>query len=159
MIARPGSGLAPAAAGRLLQITIRGVRTGVDSGPGYVYLPPQYFQPAYRRVRFPVVLALTGYPGMAGGLVHRLGLPDVAARLLAARQIRPTVFVMLGVSPLMPLDTECTDIPAGPQVESFLAQDVPRAIEETFRVTASAAGWGVIGYSAGGERAAKRAMK
>ena len=154
----PGQRLAPASAGRLLQVTIRGVRAGVDSGPAYVDLPPQYFQPAYRREHFPVVMALTGYPGMVGGLVSRLQLPEVAARLMAAGRIRPTVFVMLGVSPLMPLDTECTDIPAGPQVESFLAQDVPRAIQQAFRVTASPSGWGVIGYSTGGYCAAKLAM-
>jgi enterochelin esterase-like enzyme len=158
VVSRPGSRLASAVTGRLLQIAIRGQRTGLDSGPGFVYLPPQYFQPAYQRMRFPVVVALTGYPGMAGGLVHRLELPMVAARLLAARQIKPSVFVMLGVSPLMPLDTECTDIPAGPQVESFLAQDVPHAIQQAFRVTTSPAGWGVIGYSTGGYCATKLAM-
>ena len=137
---------------------IRGERTGLNSGPGYVYLPPQYFQRAYARVRFPVVLVLTGYPAVADGLIHRLALPAEAARLTAAGQIQPAVFVMLNVSPLFPLDTECTDIPAGPQVESFLALDVPRAIEQTFRVTASPAGWGVLGYSTGGYCAAKLAM-
>ena len=155
---RNGSGPGAAVTGKLLQVTIRGERTGLNSGPADVYLPPQYFQPAYQRVRFPVVLALTGYPGMVGGIVNRLQLPEVAARLLAAHQIKPTVFVMLGVSPLMPLDTECTDIPAGPQVESFLAQDVTHAIQQSFRVTASPAGWGTIGYSTGGYCAAKLAM-
>ncbi len=155
---RVGTGAAPAVAGRLLQVVIKGERTGLNSGTGYVYLPPQYFQPAYARARFPAVLAVTGYPGQAGGIVHRLALPAVAARLMAAGRIRPTVFVMLTVSPLLPLDTECTDIPGGPQVESFLAQDVPRAIEQTFRVTASPAGWGVLGYSTGGYCATKLAM-
>jgi enterochelin esterase-like enzyme len=149
---------APTSAGRLLQVVIRGERTGLDSGPGYVYLPPQYFQRAYARVRFPVVLVLTGYPAVADGLIHRLALPAEAARLTAAGQVQPTVFVMLNVSPLFPLDTECTDIPAGPQVESFFALDVPRAIEQTFRVTTSPAGWGVLGYSTGGYCAAKLAM-
>jgi enterochelin esterase-like enzyme len=158
MLPRPGAQAAPANAGRLLQVVIKGERTGLNSGPGYVYLPPQYFQRAYARVRFPVVLALTGYPAVADGLIRRLALPSVAARLTAAGQIKPTVFVMLNVSPLFPLDTECTDIPAGPQVESFLALDVPRAIERTFRVTASPAGWGVLGYSTGGYCAAKLAM-
>jgi enterochelin esterase-like enzyme len=157
-IPRPGPPSGPAEAGKVVQIAISGARTGLNSGPGYVYLPPQYFQPAYRKTRFPVVLALTGYPGVAGGIVHRLALPAVAARLLAAGRIRPTVFVMLSVSPLFPYDTECTDIPAGPQVESFYAQDVTHAIEQAFRVTSSPAGWGVIGYSTGGFCAAKLAM-
>jgi S-formylglutathione hydrolase FrmB len=105
-----------------------------------------------------VVLTLTGYPGQAWSIVRRLALPSVAARLMASGQVRPTVFVMLTVSPLFPLDTECTDVPGGPQVESFLAQDVPRAMEQTFRVTASPAGWGVLGYSTGGYCATKLAM-
>jgi enterochelin esterase-like enzyme len=155
---RPAPGTAPATAGRLEQIVIRGERTGLSSGTGYVYLPPQYFQPAYARTRFPVVLAVTGYPGLAGGIIHRLALPAVAARLMADGRVRPTVFVILTVSPLFPADTECTDVPGGPQVESFFAQDVPRAIEQTFRVTASPGGWGVIGYSTGGYCAAKLAM-
>jgi enterochelin esterase-like enzyme len=154
---RPGGQPAPTA-GRLLQVVIRGQRTGLSSGAGDVYLPPQYFQRAYARARFPVVLALTGYPGLVGGLVHRLALPGMVARLMAAGRLRPTVFVMLSVSPLFPIDTECTDVPGGPQVESFLAEDVPRAIEQTFRVTASPAGWGVLGYSTGGYCAAKLAM-
>jgi enterochelin esterase-like enzyme len=154
----PPGGSAPAVAGRLEQIAIRGERTGLSSGTGYVYLPPQYFQPAYARIRFPVVLAVTGYPGLAGGIIHRLELPAVAARLMADGRVRPTVFVILTVSPLFPADTECTDVPGGPQAESFFAQDVPHAIEQTFRVTASPAGWGVIGYSTGGYCAAKLAM-
>jgi len=149
---------APGTAGRLLQVVIKGERTGLSSGPGYVYLPPQYFQRAYARARFPVVLTLTGYPGQAASIVDRLALPATVARLIAAGRIRPAVFVMLNVSPLFPLDTECTDVPGGPQVESFLAQDVPRAIEQTFRVTASPAGWGTLGYSTGGYCAAKLAM-
>jgi enterochelin esterase-like enzyme len=155
---RLGVSAGPASTGRLLQVVIKGERTGLSSGPGYVYLPPQYFQPAYARTRFPVVLTLTGYPGQAWGTVHRLDLPPVAARLIAGGQLRPTVFVVLTVSPLFPLDTECTDVPGGPQVESFLAQDVPRAMEQTFRVTASPAGWGVLGYSTGGYCATKLAM-
>jgi len=158
VVPRPGALAAPPTAGRLLQVVIKGERTGLSSGPGYVYLPPQYFRPAYARTRFPVVLALTGYPGQAASIVERLALPSAAARLMAAGRIRPAVFVMLNVSPLFPLDTECTDVPGGPQVESFLAQDVPRAIEQAFRVTASPAGWGALGYSTGGYCAAKLAM-
>jgi len=158
VVQRPGAQAAPRTAGRLLQVVIKGERTGLSSGPGYVYLPPQYFRPAYARARFPVVLTLTGYPGQADSIVRLLALPVVAARLIADGRVRPTVFVMLNVSPLFPLDTECTDVPGGPQVESFLAQDVPRAVEQTFRVTASPAGWGVLGYSTGGYCAAKLAM-
>jgi hypothetical protein len=157
-VSLPAASRAPAAVGELVPLQITGQRTGLSSGPGFAYLPPQYFQPAYARTRFPVVLALTGYPGDASDIVHQLGLPALAARLIAAGRIRPAVFVMLNVSPLMPMDTECTDVPGGPQTESFFAEDVPRAVEAAFRVTSSAQGWGVIGYSTGGYCAAKLTM-
>jgi S-formylglutathione hydrolase FrmB len=66
--------------------------------------------------------------------------------------------VMMNVSVAMPRDTECTNIPAGPQVESFFAEDVPRVIEQSFRAQRDAAGWGVLGYSTGGYCAVKLAM-
>lgn len=149
---------APAAVGRILQVTIRGQRTGIGVSGAFVYLPPQYFQPAYAHSQFPVVMALTGYPGSAESIVKRLGLPATAASLVAASRIRPAIYVMMNVSPSMPRDTECTNVPAGPQVESFFAQDVPQAIERTFRTQTAASGWAVLGYSTGGYCAAKLAM-
>src|SRR6266700_2051142 len=147
----PKGGLSRAArsAGELLQVTISGEHTGITSGRNFVYLPPQYFQPAYARARFPVVLALTGYPNEAWSLVKFLALPATAAGLVAGGKIRPAVYVMMNSSVALPRDTECTDIPAGLQVESFFAQDVPLAMERTFRVQPSGSGWAVLGYSAG----------
>ncbi len=144
--------------GMIARVQIKGFRTGLTANSGYVYLPPQYFRRAYARDRFPAVLALTGYPGGAKSIVDRLGLPATAARLAAAGRARPVVYVMLNVSPVFPRDTECTNVPAGPQVASFFAVDVPLAIEQAFRVTASRAGWGTLGYSTGGYCAAKLAM-
>jgi enterochelin esterase-like enzyme len=148
----------PAAVGKIMQVTIRGQRTGIGVAGAYIYLPPQYFQQAYAHSRFPVVLALTGYPGAAESIVKRLGLPATAASMVAASRIRPAVYVMMNVTPAMPRDTECTNVPAGPQVESFFAQDVPQAVERTFRVQTAASGWAVLGYSTGGYCAAKLAM-
>jgi enterochelin esterase-like enzyme len=147
-----------ASAGEVLQVSIRGQRTGIGVAADYVYLPPQYFQPAYAQARFPVVLALTGYPNDAWSLVKRLALPAAAARLTAAGRISPAVYVLMNVSVVPPRDTECTNVPAGPQVESFFAEDLPRAMEQTFRVQTSGSGWAVLGYSTGGYCAAKLAM-
>jgi enterochelin esterase-like enzyme len=147
-----------AVVGRLLLVSMTGQRTGITARGDYVYLPPQYFQRAYAHARFPVVLALTGYPGASWSIVKRLALPSEAVRLVAAGRMPPAVYVMMNVSVVMPRDTECTNIPAGPQVESFFAQDVPRAIEQSFRVQHLASAWGLIGYSTGGYCAAKLAM-
>jgi S-formylglutathione hydrolase FrmB len=144
--------------GKVLEVTVRGEHTGIASVADYVYLPPQYFQPAYAHTRFPVVLALTGYPNDPWSIVIRLGLPATAARLTASGRIGPAVYVMMNVSVALPRDTECTNVPDGPQALTFLAQDVPLAVERTFRVQAGRSGWSVIGYSTGGYCAAKLAM-
>jgi S-formylglutathione hydrolase FrmB len=135
-----------------------GARTGITVRDDYVYLPPQYFQRAYARARFPVVLALTGYPGTSESMITRLGLPAEAARLVAGRRLPPAIVVMMNSAPAMPRDTECTNVPAGPQVETFFAQDVPSLIERHFRAEPGPAGWSVLGYSTGGYCAAKLAM-
>jgi enterochelin esterase-like enzyme len=144
--------------GMIVRLRIKGLRTGLTANSGYAYLPPQYFQTAYAHDKFPAVLALTGYPGGAKSIVDRLGLPLTASRLVAAHRARPVVYVMLNVSPVFPRDTECTNVPAGPQVATFFAVDVPLAVEQAFRVTTSRAGWGTLGYSTGGYCAAKLAM-
>ncbi len=144
--------------GMIARVQVKGLRSGLTASSSYVYLPPQYFQRAFADKRFPAVLALTGYPGGAKSIIDRLDLPVTAARLAAAGRGRPVVYVMLNVSPAFPRDTECTNVPAGPQVATFFAVDVPLAIEQTFHVTASRAGWGTLGYSTGGYCAAKLTM-
>jgi enterochelin esterase-like enzyme len=144
--------------GMIVRVQIKGTRAGLTASAGYVYLPPQYFRRAYAHDRFPAVLALTGYPGEARSIIDKLGLLATAARLVAAGRARPVVYVMLDVSPVFPRDTECANVPAGPQVASLFAVDVPLAIEHAFRVTTSRAGWGTLGYSTGGYCATKLAM-
>ncbi len=155
---KDGIAAATRSVGQVLQITVRGEHTGIGSAADYVYLPPQYFQPAYAQARFPVVLVLTGYPNDPWSIVKRLAVPATAARLVAGGQVRPAVYVMMNVSVALPRDTECTNVPEGPQAETFLAQDVPLAVERTFRVQAGRSGWAVLGYSTGGYCAAKLAM-
>jgi enterochelin esterase-like enzyme len=153
-----GAAAAARSVGKVLQMTVTGEHTGIVSAANYVYLPPQYFRPAYAHVRFPVVLALTGYPNDPWSIVRWLDLPSTAANLVAGGKIGPAVYVMMNVSVALPRDTECTNAPEGPQAETFLAQDVPLAVERTFRVQTARSGWAVLGYSTGGYCAAKLAM-
>jgi S-formylglutathione hydrolase FrmB len=160
--ARPAAGrggaVSAAADGEILTVQIRGERTGITVPRSYVYLPPQYFQPAYARRLFPTVLVLTGYPSDPRSEITRLNLPGAAAAGIASGRVRPMVFVMMFSSVDMPRDTECTDIPGGPQAETFFAQDVPLAVEQYFRVATGPAGWAVMGDSTGGYCAVKLAM-
>jgi hypothetical protein len=147
-----------AVTGELLQVTISGAHTGILESSAYVYLPPQYFQPAYAHAKFPAVLALTGYPGVAWNIVQRLKLPSTQATLVGQGQIRPVIDVIINASVAMPRDFECTNVPAGPQVQTFFAVDVPLAVERAFRVQSGPHSWAALGYSTGGLCAVKIAM-
>jgi S-formylglutathione hydrolase FrmB len=85
-------------------------------------------------------------------------LPTEIATVARAGKVRPAVYVLMNSSVAMPRDTECTNIPAGPQVETFFTVDVPRAIEQAFRVQSGPGGWGALGVSTGGYCAVKMAM-
>jgi len=155
---RPALEARAAAAGVVLRVTIHGEYTGIVAADDYVFLPPQYFQPAFRAMRFPVILTFTGYPNDPLNLMRLLNLPAIAARLGAAGRIGPAIYVMVNPSVALPRDTECTNIPAGLQVATFFGTDVPLAIERTFAATASRSGWAAIGYSTGAYCAVKMAM-
>lgn len=140
--------------GRTLAVRISGAASQLTS-PAYVWLPPQYFAPGRPRA-FPAVEVLGGYPGNALGLVRKMDYPGTVAAEVAAHRASPMVLVMLRPAVVYPRDTECTNVPAGPQVETFLAQDLPAAVDAGLRVRTSA--WGVMGDSTGGYCAAKITM-
>jgi enterochelin esterase-like enzyme len=150
----------PAHDGRIEQVQIQGPRTGLTT-QAYVYLPPQYFQPPFEKRRFPVMYDFTGFPGLPQQLVTRLKVPATATEAMNAGLVQPMIIVMMRPTPtsVMPKDTECTDVPGGPQVLSFYTQDVPEALMSTYRVLSGPHAWGVMGDSTGGYCAVKLAMK
>ncbi|KAB2364770.1 alpha/beta hydrolase [Actinomadura montaniterrae] len=147
----------PARDGRLEQTTIHGARTGLQV-QAFVYLPPQYFQPQFKDRRFPVALVLAGYPGDPRGIIERQAMVKLASRDMRDGTIQPTVYVITRTMVAPPRDTECTDVPGGPQSLAFFSQDVPKALSATYRLAADEHGWGVIGQSTGGYCAVKLAM-
>lgn len=151
---RPYAGVADLRPGRLLPITVPG--TGGLKESGLAYLPPQYDEPAHRHERFPAVLVLAGYPGHVLSLVNALGLPGAMNRGLAAGTVRPMVMVMMSPTVVPPRDTECADVPKGPQVESYLAKDVPAWVAAHLRTSGTTA---VLGASTGGFCAIKLATR
>jgi S-formylglutathione hydrolase FrmB len=81
---------------------------------------------------------------------------DVLLQQIRKRKASPTVLVMLRSSVTFPRDTECTDVPAGPQALTVFAQDVTSQVSRHYRVRST--GWGAIGDSTGGYCSAKLAM-
>ncbi|MET7935206.1 alpha/beta hydrolase-fold protein [Streptomyces sp. NPDC005322] len=139
----------PETAGKVESVRILGRRSQV-ANPAYVYLPPQYFQRQYGRQRFPVIVAISGYPGGSYLLAQHLRVPQTAGGLIRTGATQPSIIVMVRPTIAPPRDTECVDVPGGPQAETYFARDLPEALENHYRVGHDPSAWGVLGYSSGG---------
>lgn len=145
----------PAKGGRIEQVIVPGPTTHL-SEQAYVWVPSAYGKK--KDYRFPVVVALTGYPGDPRNLITRENLPNRMADAIAAHQIPPTILVMMRPSVVLPRDTECVDVPNGPQVLSYFSTDVKQALAASYRVALDREYWGLIGGSTGAYCALKIAM-
>lgn len=152
----PGS-KQPTVAGQIQKIAIGGPRSGIDS-TAYVYLPPEYFQRHFQTLSFPAAVVLTGYPGVAENLIKGLNYPRTAWELAKKGRMQPMILVMLRPTVAPPRDTECVDVPRGPQTETFFARDLPLAVSRAYRVKSAPRNWGIIGNSTGGYCALKIAL-
>jgi enterochelin esterase-like enzyme len=150
-------GSRPQIGGQIQKVDIVGRTTHIAT-PAYVYLPPEYFQPQYRTRTFPATTVLTGYPGTAEALIKGLHYPQTANKLVKDGKMQPMILVMMRPTVAPPRDTECVDIPGGPQTESFFAEDLPEAVSAHYRVGKKPGSWGIIGDSTGGYCALKLAV-
>ncbi|MFE4516202.1 alpha/beta hydrolase [Kitasatospora sp. NPDC056783] len=148
----------PARIGRLERVRLPGATTGLSTD-GYVYLPPQYFQPGGEARHFPAALVLTGFPGDAANLVTKLRYPAVELDLLRHGAMKPTVLVLMRPSPSMPRDSECEDIPNGPQALRYFTTDMPADLRASYRVLDGTGSLGIVGDSTGGYCAVKAGME
>ncbi|OEJ40224.1 esterase [Streptomyces agglomeratus] len=150
-------GSKPAVGGQIQKVVIAGEHSKIAS-QAYVYLPPEYFWPQYAGKTFPAALVLTGYPGTAENLLKGLRYPRTAHTQAQKGTMQPMILVMLRPTVAPPRDTECVNVPGGPQTETFLAKDIPKAVSESYRVGTKPRNWGVIGNSTGGYCALKFAI-
>ncbi|MFF1452865.1 alpha/beta hydrolase [Streptomyces sp. NPDC058274] len=150
-------GARPQIGGQVQKVDIVGRTTHIAT-PAYVYLPPEYFQPQYRTRTFPAAAVLTGYPGTAEALIKGLHYPQTAHEMAKNGKMQPMILVMLRPTVAPPRDTECVNVPGGPQAESFFAKDLPDAVSAHYRVGRKPGSWGIIGDSTGGYCALKLAV-
>jgi enterochelin esterase-like enzyme len=147
---------APAHGSTIQRLSVAGPASGLAL-PVYVYLPAAYEREP--RVRFPVIEALHGYPGSPRTWINRLAVQSYLDAEIRAGRMAPTVVLLPYQTPRQLLDTECTDLVHGPKAETFLTSDVPAYARVHFRVRTDRAGWGLIGYSAGGYCAVNLALR
>lgn len=142
----------PSGAKDVLEAMVAGARSGIRSKV-WVWLPPQYRQQPQRR--FPVVELFTGFPGTPGAWFHVMQGPKRLEQAVTKGAAQPYILVAPTITVQPGHDTECVDVPRGPKVATWLAQDVRRIIVENFRTLPGRDGWGTMGYSTGGYCAAK----
>jgi len=144
--------------GYLLDLMVTGPGSGLTRAV-YVYLPPQYFQPAYRGYRFPAVELIHGQPGRPADWITVVGVTAAFDRLLAAHAARPAVLVMPDANGGPQVSLQCLNQAGGPQDLTYLAVDLPAQITRLVRVARPGPAWGVAGYSEGGFCAANMALR
>lgn len=153
----PG-GSTPGVGGRIDKVEIHGDESKISS-PAYVYLPPEYFQPRYSGRKFPASVVLTGYPGTAEALIKGLHYPQTAHRLAKENKAQPLILVMLRPTVTGQRDTECMNVPNGPQAATFFAKDLPKDLRGAYRIGHDRRSLGIVGNSTGGFCALKLSME
>ncbi len=135
---------------RLQKYTITGASSRITADV-LVQLPEDYAAKVASGHKFAVLM---GYHGMPGGPMTWITGMKGAVALDAAAQghrLADTILVMPTLNPPGTTDTECVDGPPGtPQVETWLAKDVPAFVADHFPVKANRTAWATIGYSYGG---------
>ncbi|RAG82140.1 esterase [Streptacidiphilus pinicola] len=126
-----------------------GARSGID-GSLYVWLPPQYHDPAYAQTAFPVVELLPGTPGTPQAWFGTMRVQEQMQKLMAAGKVKPMIMVSAKLNTLGGnTDAGCADIPGAAKTATWLAKDVPDLVRANFRAAKDPSGWGIMGYSAG----------
>ncbi|MER6784478.1 alpha/beta hydrolase-fold protein [Streptomyces sp. NPDC000658] len=145
------------AAGGVRVTQVQGRVSGVNAEV-YVWLPPQYDDPAYKHRAFPVVELLPGYPGSAKTWYGTLHVHEQLAPLMREGKVAPFILVAPRTTLLPGVDTGCANVAGTVNADTWLSVDVPKMVKDNFRALPAPKGWAVAGYSAGGHCATKLAV-
>jgi enterochelin esterase-like enzyme len=144
--------------GYLMRLTVAGQRSQITRVV-YIYLPPQYFQPAYQAYRFPAIELIHGQPGEPQDWINVVGVTHAYDHLLEEKLAQPAVLVMPDANGGAKISLQCLNQAGGPQDLTYLAVDLPAEIPRMLRVLPPGPAWGVAGYSEGGFCAANMALR
>ncbi|WP_262387345.1 esterase family protein [Streptomyces sp. TRM49041] len=147
----------PSLDGRIRTTLLKGQVSGVTAEV-YVWLPPQYDDPAYRDVRFPVVELFSGFPGTPSSWFAGLRVTEQLEPLMRDGKVAPFILVSPRTRLLGDQDAGCANVPGVVNAESWVSVDVRKMVTDNFRAVETADGWAAAGFSAGGHCAAKVAL-
>ena len=138
--------------GGQFSFVLQGTQSGVTA-PVFVYLPPTYGVDPTKK--WPVLVLLPGYPGVPTTWFHAMSLVKILRHEISTGYAHDFLIVLPTMNIPATRDTECTDIPGGPLVNTWLGVDVPNAVIGGLAASADRKDWAIAGYSTGGFCAAK----
>ena len=144
--------------GETVRLSITGRRSHIKRTV-YVFLPPQYFQAAFRNHRFPAIELISGYPGEPQDWINVAGIVRAYETLLQGHGVQPVALVMPDPNGGPQISLQCLNVVRGPQDATYLAQDLPDYLSRMLRLQPSGRAWGIAGYSEGGYCAANLALQ
>ncbi|HLJ08785.1 MAG TPA: alpha/beta hydrolase-fold protein [Acidimicrobiia bacterium] len=136
--------------GTVEKVEVGGPASGVSPRDTYVYLPPDYFDPAHADERFPVLYLLHGSPGISVDWLRAGWVDRALDDLLAKHRIAPYIVVLPDVNGGYRRDTECEDIAGGPLTQTYLVRDVVGYVDANYRTIADRRARAIGGLSTGG---------
>jgi enterochelin esterase-like enzyme len=144
--------------GETVRLSVTGQRSHITRTV-YVFLPPQYFQAAFRSHRFPAIELISGYPGQPQDWINVVGIVRAYETLLRDHGVQPVALVMPDPNGGPQISLQCLNVVRGPQDATYLARDLPNYLSRTLRLQPSGQAWGIAGYSEGGYCAANLALQ
>lgn len=129
------------------------------TGDVFVWLPPEYFEKEYQHTEFPVIQLLSGYPGSPGSWLRSLAAATYLENEVRHHNAKPAILAVATINVDGSHNPDCSNIPGGPQVATWLVHDVRDLVETSFRTSTARDGWGLMGYSEGGLCASKLALQ
>ncbi|HLP23175.1 MAG TPA: alpha/beta hydrolase-fold protein [Microbacteriaceae bacterium] len=133
----------------VFQVTVPAAARAVPDANAWVYLPPGYDQNP--KLRYRAIVALHGDPGkgadwLVGGAIQR-----TLDTLIESGALPPVVLIAPDLSSGLGADyREPVNLPDGPAISDFVAQDVVAWLDSNLRTSSRAADRIIAGFSSGG---------
>ncbi|MEV6829253.1 alpha/beta hydrolase-fold protein [Amycolatopsis sp. NPDC051102] len=137
--------------GTVVHMKVTGRRTKITRDVT-VYLPPQYFDAAFKELRFPAIEWIPNYPSGPEVVTGGYHLPEQLDAAIAKRVLPPTVVIVpdpTGV-PKVGHDTECIDEVNGTANDTYLSADLRDWALQKLGVAPGRRAWTMAGWSSGG---------
>lgn len=137
--------------GTVVLMPVKGKRTGLNRDVT-VYFPPQYYDPAYRAFKFPVIEWIPNYPSGPEVVTVGYELPARLDEAIASHKLPPALVVIPDPTgkPKLGHDTECVDEVDGDANDTYLTADIRDWAIGTLGASDQRKAWTIAGWSSGG---------